>query len=112
MTERSYPVSAPLRFCEYCKSWQSKPCGDGCVWLPTFPTFEQVHGVAQCSPDPTSEAMRKAIRGLCIELEGVWDAFEYGLRAEISNTNYVLIRDKIEEARHALLLPSIHGNTP
>jgi hypothetical protein len=48
------------------------------------------------------EAMKKAIRGLCIELEGVWDAFEYGLRAEISNTNYMLIRQKIEDARAAL----------
>lgn len=31
-----------LRWCGYCKSWHSKPCGDGCVWLPTDPTLEDL----------------------------------------------------------------------
>lgn len=31
-------VEAPLRFCDYCKSWHSKPCGNGCVWQPDMPT--------------------------------------------------------------------------
>jgi hypothetical protein len=45
------PVAAtpPLRYCGYCKSWNSKPCGEQCVWEPTFPTFEQINGVAQPS---------------------------------------------------------------
>jgi hypothetical protein len=32
----------PLRLCGYCKSWNSKPCGEGCCWSPTDPTPEQV----------------------------------------------------------------------
>jgi hypothetical protein len=27
-----------LRYCDYCKSWNSKPCGEGCVWTPDMPT--------------------------------------------------------------------------
>ena len=34
--------TAPLRLCGYCKSWNSKPCGEGCCWSPTDPTIEKV----------------------------------------------------------------------
>lgn len=27
-----------LRYCGYCKSWSSGPCGNGCVWTPDMPT--------------------------------------------------------------------------
>jgi hypothetical protein len=31
----------PLRRCGYCKSWNSKPCGDQCVLSASDPTWEQ-----------------------------------------------------------------------
>jgi hypothetical protein len=34
--------TAPLRLCGYCKSWNSKPCGEGCCWSQTDPTIEKV----------------------------------------------------------------------
>lgn len=34
-------MTKELRWCDYCKSWNSKPCGEGCVWQPSFPTLEQ-----------------------------------------------------------------------
>ena len=34
--------TAPLRLCDYCQSWNSKPCGEGCCWSPTDPTIEKV----------------------------------------------------------------------
>lgn len=33
---------AQLRYCGYCQSWHSKPCGEGCYWTPNNPTFEQM----------------------------------------------------------------------
>lgn len=36
------PETTPLRLCGYCKSWNSKPCGEGCCWSPTDPTIEKV----------------------------------------------------------------------
>lgn len=35
-------MNEDLRWCGYCKSWHSSPCGDGCHWSPTDPTLEQV----------------------------------------------------------------------
>lgn len=43
--------TAPLRLCGYCKSWNSKPCGEGCCWSPTDPTIMS----------DAIEAMRKAL---------------------------------------------------
>src|SRR5258706_10634463 len=31
-----------LRWCGYCESWNNKPCGQQCHWLPTDPTLEQM----------------------------------------------------------------------
>lgn len=25
-------MSYPLRLCDYCQSWHSRPCGEGCQW--------------------------------------------------------------------------------
>jgi hypothetical protein len=47
-------------------------------------------------------ALRKALKSLTNEIHGLWDAFEYGLRAEISNTNYAVVRDKLAEAEQVL----------
>lgn len=30
---------APLRHCDFCGSWRSRPCGEGCVWTSAMPTF-------------------------------------------------------------------------
>lgn len=46
---------SPLRWCGYCESWHSKPCGEQCHWLPTDPTIEQMHA-------KNTEAMRKHYR--------------------------------------------------
>lgn len=48
------------------------------------------------------DAPNRAILSLITEVEGLWDAFEYGLRAEISNTNYAVVREKLDAAREAL----------
>lgn len=32
----------PLRFCDYCNGWNSRPCGEGCVWSPKLPTLEDI----------------------------------------------------------------------
>lgn len=32
----------PLRYCEICKSWNSKPCGQQCAWTPACETLEQM----------------------------------------------------------------------
>ena len=44
-------LKRPLRYCGYCKSWNSKPCGEQCRWQPDFPTFEEV----ALSPDHRTE---------------------------------------------------------
>jgi hypothetical protein len=31
-----------LKWCGYCKSWHSKPCGEGCCWSPTDPTLDEM----------------------------------------------------------------------
>lgn len=41
----------PLRFCDYCNSWNSKPCGEQCVWMPDMPTLETL-----ASPDTSTAA--------------------------------------------------------
>jgi hypothetical protein len=35
-------MNAELKWCGYCRSWHSKPCGEGCCWSPTDPTLEQM----------------------------------------------------------------------
>jgi len=37
---RAHSIS-PLRLCGYCHSWNSRPCGEGCVWSANMPTLEQ-----------------------------------------------------------------------
>lgn len=34
-------ATEPLRYCDYCKSWNSKPCGEQCVWTPDMPTVPE-----------------------------------------------------------------------
>lgn len=48
----------------------------------------------------------KEIRSLVNEIAGVWDAFEIGIRQEISNTNYTCVREKLT-AVESLLAPPI-----
>lgn len=36
------PSAAPLRMCGMCQTWNSKPCGEQCGYLPTDPTYEQM----------------------------------------------------------------------
>jgi hypothetical protein len=31
-----------LRWCGYCKSWHTKPCGEGCCWSPTDQTLDEM----------------------------------------------------------------------
>lgn len=35
-------LAPALRLCGYCKTWHSKPCGEGCYLRPGDPTFEDV----------------------------------------------------------------------
>lgn len=37
----AYEQDATLRLCGYCKSWHSKPCGEGCCWSASDPTADQ-----------------------------------------------------------------------
>lgn len=46
---------ADLRFCEFCQTWNSKPCGNGCAWLPTGRTVDQVDTPAKASESPADE---------------------------------------------------------
>ena len=50
------------------------------------------------------EALAKALESLTNEVSGVWEAFEYGIRQEISNTNYAIVREKLAEADQALAM--------
>ena len=45
---------------------------------------------------------KRALKRLTNEVAGVWDAFEIGIRQEISNTNYAVVREKITEAESVL----------
>lgn len=36
---QTVPERAPLRQCSYCKTWNSKPCGEQCCWSPTDPVY-------------------------------------------------------------------------
>lgn len=49
-----------------------------------------------------NERLVKALKSLTNEVNGIWDAFEYGIRQEISNTNYAVVLDKLKEAQRAL----------
>ena len=49
-----------------------------------------------------NERLVKALKSLTNEIAGIWDAFEYGLRHEISNTNYAVVRNKITAAERVL----------
>jgi len=66
------------------------------------------------SSEPCPEALRiareeretliRALKRLTNEVAGIWDAFEIGIRQEISNTNYAVVRDKLVEAESVLAL--------
>ncbi len=47
----------------------------------------------------------KEIRSLVNEIAGIWDAFELGLRQEISNTNYIVVREKLTAVETLLAAP-------
>ena len=50
-------MSSELRWCGYCESWHSKPCGEGCHWSPTDPTQDQLaKGEGRFSRDPFTHA--------------------------------------------------------
>jgi len=55
----------------------------------------------------------KPIHSLINEVAGIWDAFEIGLRQEISNTNYAVVKQKLTEAELAVArLPVVHAEQP
>lgn len=53
--------------------------------------------VVAAAPD-----MLAALRSLRNEITGVWGAFEHEIRASISNTNYQVMRDKLDAANAAI----------
>lgn len=44
------PPKGTLRLCGYCRSWNSKPCGEQCVLSLNDPTWEQI--AAEPTPTP------------------------------------------------------------
>ena len=42
------------------------------------------------------------LKSLATEVRGVWDTFEHDIRHGISNTNYAVVCDKLEEAYRML----------
>lgn len=49
------PSATDLHWCGYCQSWNSRPCGEQCHWLPTDPTPEEMRA-------KNIEAIRKHYR--------------------------------------------------
>lgn len=67
--------------------------------------IERTMGSTEPQAVPASEDVRtahKAIKSALNEVYGVWDAFEFGIRQEISNTNYAVVREKLDAAERAL----------
>lgn len=85
-----------LSHCGYCKSWHSKPCGEGCFWQPSLlgPSFERIEelkadqrkldavvhalGIEDSEDDPAEvisaaaaeyEALQAKCAGLMLEIE-------------------------------------------
>src|SRR6266705_1448081 len=51
-----------LRWCGYCETWNRKPCGEQCHWLPTDPTLEQMSALTPAvAPDGAGEERRAAV---------------------------------------------------
>lgn len=78
-------------------------CGFG-VWA-----WDDAEGIANANlvvkavnRDHHFDALVKALKSLTNEMSGIWEVFEYGLRNEISNTNYAVAREKIVEAEQVL----------
>jgi hypothetical protein len=60
--------------------------------------------LAACTEPQTAKWPRE-IRSFVNEVAGVWDAFEHGLRQEISNTNYACVREKLTAVETILAAP-------
>jgi len=59
------------------------------------------------APAVTNDRWPKEIRSLVNEIAGIWDAFEIGLRQEISNTNYACVREKLTAVETLLATPAL-----
>jgi hypothetical protein len=51
------PSPPPLRLCGYCKTWNSRPCGEQCYLQATDPTQESLFSTAPLRPDARIERM-------------------------------------------------------
>jgi hypothetical protein len=49
-----------------------------------------------------TDILLEALKNLYNEVAGTWSAFEHGIRAEISNTNYACVKARLDEAKSAL----------
>lgn len=63
------------------------------------------------TPQDAWDEWPKEIRSLINEIAGVWNAFEHGIRQEISNTNYAIVREKLTAVETLLAAPQPVGNT-
>jgi hypothetical protein len=66
------------------------------------PTRAQANAAFIVKAVNSHDALVKALKSLTNEMAGIWDAFEYGLRTENSNTNYAVAREKLAEAEQVL----------
>lgn len=63
--KHSDDCAVPLRLCGFCQSWNSKPCGEQCRWLPTDPTLEQMRAK---DVDAKSQAREDIFRSALLDI--------------------------------------------
>jgi hypothetical protein len=79
--------------------------GVGCCVIPQDKVIEVVAALRTAQPHPSPDKLAgeiKTIKSFINEVAGVWDAFDHGIRAEISNTNYAVVYEKLTAAEAAL----------
>lgn len=66
--------------------------GEVCSFATPYPSRSNARLIA-ASPD-----LLKALKSLVSDVAGSWTAFEVALRQDISNTNYQVVREKLQAA--------------
>lgn len=106
-------MTEELKSCPFCGADEPYKADTGVHWIrcgactaegAPFDTEEEAATFwnTRAAVVPAQGATTKPIRSLINEIHGVWDAFEIGLRQEISNTNYAVVKQKLAEAELAL----------
>ena len=94
-------------------AWREETMGKGTGWYYDEKPWSKDAQPLYAAPVPRlSEDTRlalKAIKSALNEVYGVWGAFEISLRQEISNTNYAVVREKLDAAERALETLRLNG---